>query len=171
MVGCLLWLAKAGQKEQSMRLRHRRLRLVLVSVTAVASAVGGCAGGRPCGSGTSQASREERGATVADPAHAIVGEWHGTAPCDGAITFRSDGTYERRHYSPGDYRVAGAWALRRHTAPPTLKLTCEESDDQDDVGRVVALTLVRLDANELVYQFSGETPSRYERDVTPAQRP
>ena len=115
--------------------------------------------------------RAERGATVADPAHAIVGEWHGTAPCDGAITFRSDGTYERRHYSPGDYRVAGAWALRRDTSPPTLKLTCEESDDRDDVGRVVDLTLVRLDADEMVCRIDGETLIRYERDVVPAPRP
>jgi hypothetical protein len=157
----------AGQKEQSMRSRSRQLLAMLMTFTAAASAVSGCAGGRPGGSGTSQAARAERDAAVADPAHAIVGGWRGTAPCDGAITFRPDRTYERRHYSPGDYRVAGAWSLRQDTSPPTLTLTCEQSDNRDDVGRVEDMTLVRLDANELVYQI-GETLSRYERDVTAA---
>jgi hypothetical protein len=148
-----------------------KLRRVLVTVTAVASALGGCAGGRAGERGTSRAARGERDATVADAAQAMVGRWRGAGPCDGVITFRPDGTYERRDYSPGGYRVAGAWALRRDTSPPTLVLTCEESDDRDGVGRIVAVTLVRVDVEELVYQNGGGNLSRYEREDPPARRP
>jgi hypothetical protein len=165
MAGRLVGFAKAGRKEQSMGPRYHQ-RLVLITVMAVASAVGGCACGHPSGGD----------GTLADPARVIVGEWNGTAPCDGGITFRSDGTFERRHYSPGDNRVEGTWALRRHTSPPTLSLTCEKLDGEDVVGRVVDVTLVRVDAKELVYRFSwdpdlGPFTQRYERDVSAAQRP
>jgi hypothetical protein len=103
----------------------------------------------------------------------IVGEWRGTGPCDGGITFRSDGSFDRRHYSPGGYHVAGAWSIHGDGSSSTLTLTCEESDDQDAVGRVSRVKLVRLDAKELIYQFENAADNhshRYERDVTAAQR-
>src|SRR5262245_8162256 len=33
----------------------------------------------------------------------LVGEWVKGGACIGDITIRADGTFERRHYSPGNY--------------------------------------------------------------------
>ena len=100
---------------------------------------------------------------------ALHGAWGGIGPCDGTLTFRPDGTYERRHYSPGGYRVGGTWVIRWDALPPTLVLTCETSDGPHLVGRTVAVKLVRLDGDALAYQHAGERPRQYARgDAQPA---
>jgi hypothetical protein len=98
----------------------------------------------------------------------LPGVWRGTAPCDGSLTFRTDGTFERQHYSPGDYHLSGTWAVRRDGVPPVLVLTCNASDEPTDVGGITEVVIVRVDADVLEYRWAGQQfDTRYERDGAP----
>lgn len=94
----------------------------------------------------------------------LHGEWKGGA-CMGQITFKADGTYERKNWSPGNNALAGTWSVRWDALPPTLVMTCKTSDFQGYVGKTEEVTLLRLDADVLVYQYPDfpNGPSRYER--------
>lgn len=94
----------------------------------------------------------------------LHGVWRG-GPCMGLITFSADGTFERRHYSPGNNEIRGTWALRWDALPPTLVMTCKESNDPSSfpAGKVWELKVVRLDAHIFEYAFSDEGSSTYKR--------
>jgi hypothetical protein len=79
----------------------------------------------------------------------LHGEWAGTGPCDGGLTFRADGTYERTHQGPAGTNSAGTWKVRWDALPPTLVLKCETSDDAADEGKVSEVKLVQLDDESL----------------------
>jgi RNA polymerase sigma factor (sigma-70 family) len=93
----------------------------------------------------------------------LHGEWKG-GPCNGELTMRADGTFERHHYSPGNNHLTGAWEVRWNALPPTLALTCKTSDRPDFVGRTLEVKLIHLDDQALVYQFPDQkTPTPYSR--------
>ncbi len=93
----------------------------------------------------------------------LHGEWKGSGPCGGRLTLRADGTYERRHFSPGDNKISGTWTVRWDALPPTLVLACKESDDPDLASKRTEVKLIQLDAEALVYQYPGAPPAHFNR--------
>src|SRR5687767_9235047 len=57
----------------------------------------------------------------------LLGNREGGA-CVGDYTFKSDGTFELRHFTPGGNTLTGTWSVRWDALPPTLVLTCKTSD-------------------------------------------
>ena len=92
----------------------------------------------------------------------LHGDWKG-GPCDGEFRLKPDGTFERRHFSPGNYNATGTWKVRWDALPPTLVLSCRTSDDPDAVGKISEVKLIQLDDKVLAYQYPGQRPSRYTR--------
>src|SRR5690348_8603134 len=74
----------------------------------------------------------------------LYGGWTGGA-CQGEFILGVDGTFERRHYSPGRNQLAGTWEVRWDALPPTMVLNCETSDAQEYVGKTWEVKLVHLD--------------------------
>jgi hypothetical protein len=93
----------------------------------------------------------------------LHGEWKG-GPGVGDIIFRSDGTFERRNYSPGDHTLKGTWELSWTSLPPTLVMTCTESTNPKFVDSALSVSLVRLNDDQFEYQSAGEKSStRFDR--------
>jgi hypothetical protein len=104
----------------------------------------------------------------------LLGGWHGTASCQGDVTFRADGTYSWIHFGPGDATVAGSWAIRWDALPPTLVMTPTASTDKDYIVLKAEVKVLRLDDKSLVYEQNGhkveftrepEGEPKKERDV------
>ena len=87
----------------------------------------------------------------------LHGEWKGENACLGDLTLRADGTFERRHHSPGNNTLAGIWAVHWDALPPTLALTCKTSDNPNAIGKTVEVKLIRLDDAALGYHYANET--------------
>ena len=106
----------------------------------------------------------------ADLERKLHGKWKGGA-CQGDWTFAPDGTYEVDHYSPGNNKLAGTWAVRWDALPPTLILTCKTSDapDRIKIGEKKEVKLLELDDDVLAYQYfsqyqkPGGHTNRFER--------
>ena len=94
----------------------------------------------------------------------LHGEWKGP-PCAGDFTFRADGSFERRHYTPGNNKLSGTWQVRWNALPPTLVLICTTSDDPDrlPVGKTWEVKLIQLDDEILAHQSSENRPERLVR--------
>ena len=93
----------------------------------------------------------------------LCGGWKG-GPCQGDWTYRPDGTFRARHYSPGGNRLEGTWAVRWDALPPTLARTCKTLDDPDLVGKSWDVKLVQLDDEELAYSYKRDPyPDRFTR--------
>ncbi len=94
----------------------------------------------------------------------LHGAWKGDGPCDGGLTLRADGTYERKLHGPGGNNSAGTWEVRWDALPPTLVLTAKTSDDPVYVGQE-EVKLIQLDDQALAFKYlSGQTTSvRYSR--------
>ena len=92
----------------------------------------------------------------------LHGAWKG-GPCDGEFTLKADETFERSHFSPGNYYVTGTWKVRWDAIPPTLVLSCRTSDDPDAVGKVSEVKLIQLDDKVFAYQYPGQRLVRYTR--------
>jgi hypothetical protein len=90
----------------------------------------------------------------------LHGTWNGP-PCTGRLTLGADGTFERRNYSPGNYRLTGTWEVRWNALPPTLVLACKTSDYPGFVGTTSEVKLVQLDDEVLALGHRYE--DRYER--------
>jgi hypothetical protein len=77
----------------------------------------------------------------------LHGAWESGRDCVGDLTLRSDGTFERRHFSPGNNKLSGTWEMRWNALPPTLVLTCKTSDEGDrfSVGKTSKFKVIRLD--------------------------
>jgi hypothetical protein len=136
---------------------------------AMGAGVAGCGAGRTGGvrpetAAVPVSTQASGGDAAAADGRAIHGAWRGTGPCDGSLELRADGTFTRQHFSPGDNRLAGSWAVRWDDEPPTLVLTCESSDEPAHVGRAVEVKIVRLDGEALVYEHeTGGGLTRYAR--------
>ncbi len=92
----------------------------------------------------------------------LHGQWKGGA-CLGDWTFRADGTFELRHYTPGNNKLTGTWEVRWNALPPTLMTTCKASDHSDYVGKTWEVKLIQLDDEALALQHQGGATTRYER--------
>jgi hypothetical protein len=94
----------------------------------------------------------------------LHGGWKGGA-CRGDWTFGADGTFELRHYSPGNNTITGTWEVRWNSLPPTMALTCKTSDAQDrfPVGKAFEVKLVQLDGETLAYHYPDGQPLRCTR--------
>ena len=84
----------------------------------------------------------------------LHGEWKGPA-CGGDWNFAPDGTYQVQHYTPGNNKLTGTWVVRWDALPPTLVLNVKTSDapERIKVGEVWEVKLVRLDDEELAYEW------------------
>jgi hypothetical protein len=85
----------------------------------------------------------------------LHGTWKGGA-CVGVLTLRANGTFERRHYSPGNNMLTGTWEVRWDALPPTLTLTCKDADFAGYVGTTQAVKLVHLDDDILAWKFADD---------------
>ena len=96
----------------------------------------------------------------------LFGVWQGPA-CGGEWTIGPDGTFESRHYSPGNNSLTGTWAVRWDALPPTLVLTIKTSDalDRIKVGETWQVKLVQLDDEALAYEWPAKPgkPVRWKR--------
>src|SRR5258707_8256148 len=102
----------------------------------------------------------------------LHGAWIG-GDCIGELTLRADGNFERRHFSPGNNRLAGTWEVQWNAFPPTLVLACKTSDDPESIGKVSKFKLVQLDDGALAYQPADQYPNgptvHYTRDEAPVE--
>ena len=75
--------------------------------------------------------------------------------CVGDLTLRADGTFERKHYSPGNNTLTGTWEVRWNALPPTLVLTCKTSDEPDrfSVGKTLEVKVIQLNDEALAYEY------------------
>jgi hypothetical protein len=92
----------------------------------------------------------------------LHGEWKG-GDCVGDWTFKSDGTFDLLHYSPGNNTLTGTWYIRWNALPPTLVTTCKASDYVEYVGKTWEMKLTRLDDDGLSFQHPGGGATQYER--------
>jgi hypothetical protein len=92
----------------------------------------------------------------------LHGVWKGGA-CQGDWTFRPDRTFELRHYSPGNNKFTGAWVLRWDALRPLLILTCKDSSDPRDAGRVWDMSILQLNDEALVFKNPRFGMPRYSR--------
>jgi len=99
----------------------------------------------------------------AAPERLLHGDWKGGA-CLGDWTFKADGSYDLRHYTPGNNHLTGTWKVRWDALPPTLVLTCKTSDDADLVGKTWEVKVVQLDKEVFIYEHSGGPPLRCTRE-------
>ena len=107
------------------------------------------------------ASRPVRGGEVAALEQKLLGAWKGGL-CLGDYTFNPDGTFELRHFTPGDNTLAGAWSLRWDALPPTLLLTYKTSDfkkrapnwpEFEFLGKTVESKILELNSDALLLHF------------------
>jgi hypothetical protein len=89
----------------------------------------------------------------------LLGAWKGP-PCAGDYTFKSDGTYECRNFTPGQNTLTGTWSVRWDALPPTLLLKCTTSDfkkkdptREEFAGKTVELKLVELNSDAFAYRY------------------
>jgi len=93
----------------------------------------------------------------------LHGGWVG-GPCQGDWIYRPDGTFQARHFTPGNNRLTGTWEVRWDALPPTLARTCKTSDDPHLVGRMWDAKIVQLDDKGLAYQYDearGYSPHQF----------
>jgi hypothetical protein len=107
-----------------------------------------------------QPARPDRGAELAALEQKLFRSWKGP-DCGGDFTFNPDGTFEVRHYTPGNNTFTGAWALRWEALPPTLLLTFKTSDikkrnpaapEHPYVGKTLRAKLLELDNDTLAFR-------------------
>jgi hypothetical protein len=95
----------------------------------------------------------------------LWGTWRGGA-CAGDLTLKPNGAFERRHYGPAGQALSGTWAVKWDALPPTLVLTCTDSDWAGEIGTRQEVKIVQLDDAALAYQHAGNDPTRYARVKT-----
>ena len=84
--------------------------------------------------------------------------------CVGTLTFWANGTFERRQFSPGNHELTGTWEVRWDALPPTLGLTCKDSDSPRHIGTKAEVKLVQPDDTALALLHLGsDQPVSYKR--------
>jgi hypothetical protein len=102
----------------------------------------------------------------------LLGTWTGPA-CGGDYTFHADGTFDLRHFTPGNNTLTGTWSVRWDALPPTLVLTCKTSDikandpgrpEYEYLGKALELKLLELSGDTVAFRHPNEKGERrYER--------
>jgi hypothetical protein len=85
----------------------------------------------------------------------LLGDWKGKSACQGDLTLKANGTFERTDCGPGGIRYAGTWEMKWDALPPTLILKCETSDDADVVGRKEEMKVQELNDKLLIVTYPG----------------
>src|SRR5436190_18472513 len=94
----------------------------------------------------------------------LLGTWHGPA-CGGDYTFKAEGTFELKHFTPGNNTLTGTWSIRWDALPPTLLLTNQSSDftkkdpsreEYEYFGKTREAKLLELNGDTFVYRFPGD---------------
>jgi hypothetical protein len=115
----------------------------------------------------------------------LLRTWGGPA-CGGDFTFKADGTFDVRSFTPGQNILTGIWSLRWDALPPTLLLTFKTSNfkktypnepEYKYVGKTVEAKLLELSDHALVFKapntdwdWRGEPRDDVEEDKRPAQK-
>jgi hypothetical protein len=110
--------------------------------------------------GPSERDREDNRVALGQK---LLGAWKGQTACAGRFHFRPDGTYELAGHGPASSDSAGTWKLRGDVLPATLVLTCQNSDDPDEVGTTIELRLIQLDDKSLGVRYPNKTVNRFAR--------
>jgi hypothetical protein len=93
----------------------------------------------------------------------LHGEWKGKG-CDGQITFRADGTYERKRYGPVGVSCSGTFEVRWDSLPPTLVLSSCQRNGKALTSTTQEAKIVMLNDSAFSYQFTdNERAAAYER--------
>lgn len=106
-------------------------------------------------------NKEKDGAVALE--QKLVGEWLKGGACIGDITINANGTFVRKHFSPGNNTLNGTWKLKWDALPPTLVLTCASSDQKDFIGKVWEQKVVQLDDEVLRFESGGHTAGNFTR--------
>jgi hypothetical protein len=94
----------------------------------------------------------------------LHGPWRGPA-CGGDYTFNADGTFELKHFTPGNNTLTGTWSIRWDALPPTLILTCKTSDfktkdagrdEYEYLGTTREAKLVELNEESVAYRIPND---------------
>jgi hypothetical protein len=102
-----------------------------------------------------------RGGKLAALEKKLVGTWQGP-DCGGDFTFNADGTFECRHYTPGQNIFTGTWSIHWDALPPTLLLTFKTSDykkrdpsgpEYKYVGKTLEAKLLELSKDALAFRI------------------
>jgi hypothetical protein len=108
-------------------------------------------------------TRPSKGAELAALEGKLLRRWRGPA-CGGDFTFKRDGTFEVRSFTPGQNVLGGTWAIRWDALPPTLLLTFKTSDfkrtypgepEYKYVGKTVEAKLLELDDRALAFRAAN----------------
>jgi hypothetical protein len=119
-------------------------------------------------------SAAEKGPELAALEKKLLGAWYGPA-CGGDYTFKADGTFELKHFTPGNNTLTGTWSIRWDALPPTLLLSCKTSDFQkrdmtrpeyEYLGKTREAKLLELNGDAFVYRFPNDKLEwRFSRDA------
>jgi len=94
----------------------------------------------------------------------LCAAWKGESACQGDLTLRADGTFEKTRCGPGSDDFAGTWEVRWDALPPTLVMTCKTSTDPAAVGKKDEVRLIKLDDKVLVVAYlSSDFQWQYSR--------
>jgi hypothetical protein len=109
---------------------------------------------------TSQPAGPGKAAEVAALEEKLLRTWRGPA-CGGDFTFKADGTFDVRSFTPGQNILTGSWALRWDALPPTLLLTFKTSNfkktypnepEYKYVGKTVEAKVLELSDHALAFK-------------------
>jgi hypothetical protein len=133
----------------------------------------------------SQPAGPGKAAELAALEQKLLRTWSGPA-CGGDFTFKADGTFNVRSFTPGQNILTGSWALRWDALPPTLLLTFKTSDfkkkypgepEYKYVGKTLEAKLLELSKDALAFKapntdwdWRGEPRADDEDDERPAQK-
>jgi hypothetical protein len=92
----------------------------------------------------------------------LHGVWKGGS-CEGEWTFRPDGTFELRRFSPGNYRFTGVWELRWDALRPLLIVSCKTWSDPREASQIWDMNVLQLNDDALVFKSPRFGMPRYSR--------
>src|SRR5258706_14899778 len=107
-----------------------------------------------------QPAGQAKAAEFAALEHKLLRTWHGPA-CGGDFTFKADGTFDVRSFTPGQNVLTGTWSLRWDALPPTLLLTFKTSNfkktypnepEYKYVGKTLEAKLLELSDGALAFK-------------------
>lgn len=104
---------------------------------------------------------KEPGNEVAALEKKLLGDWQGYEGCSGKYAFRADGSYKLTNFGPGGDVTAGTWKVRWDALPPTLVLTCKESELDEEIGKDTKLMLLELNDAILTLEYEHKTVFHY----------
>jgi hypothetical protein len=107
----------------------------------------------------SESTKAERFVKLEKKLH---GTWYGPA-CGGDYTFRADGTFELKHFTPGGNTLTGDWSLRWDALPPTLVILCKTSDLEkyEYLNKPLEVKLLELDGDRIALRMLDKSIWRY----------